>query len=382
MANALQGRVAVVAGAARGAGRGIARVLGEAGATVYCTGRSSGAAPPRDPKRPETIEGTAELVTAAGGRGVAVRVDHGAPGDVAELFARVARDEQRLDLLVNVLGGTPVLSFESFTSLDPAEGRAFFDGWLWPHVLTVRHAIPVMLNRPRADGPGLIVELAERPTLAYHGQLFWDLARVSIVRLTYALGEELADKHVAALAVAPGFMRTEAVLDTFGATEATWREIAATHPQAQNFGLAGSETPQFVGRAVAALAADRDVMAKSGGLYSSWDLSEAYGFADIDGARPNWGRYVAEHFPQQFPPPKTGRQWEVAAAAPPGRQPAKRAKAAGAGKAAKGTGKPGKSAKSTKASKRAKSAKPSASAKALPRPRPARGSRSRPRSGG
>ncbi|HEV3469765.1 MAG TPA: SDR family NAD(P)-dependent oxidoreductase [Pyrinomonadaceae bacterium] len=296
----LEGQVAVVAGATRGGGRGIARMLGEAGAAVYCAGRSSRARPNTSDHhyagRPETIEETAEMVDAAGGRGIPARVDFNVEAEVADLFKRVGREQKRLDVLVNILTGRPVADWKPFWKLDPRQGREMVEGWVWPHVTSCWHAVPLMLKRKR----GLIVEVVEQDKLGYHGQFFFDMFETALKRLAFSLAEELAPQGVSAVAITPGFMRTEAILEGFGATEANWREVAETNPRARNFGFAGSETPCFVGRAVAALAADPDLAAKSGGLYSSWQLSDEYGFTDIDGARPHAGRYFAEHFPHVF----------------------------------------------------------------------------------
>jgi NAD(P)-dependent dehydrogenase (short-subunit alcohol dehydrogenase family) len=308
----LKGQVAVVAGATRGAGRGIARMLGEAGATVYCTGRSSRTRPNTSDHhyagRPETIEETAELVDAAGGRGVPVRVDHTVEEEVAALFKRVRRETKGLDVLANVLTGAPVAEWKAFWKLDAAAGRAQFDGWVWPHVVTCRHAVPLMIERKS----GLIVEIIEQDAIGYHGQFYFDLFETTLKRLAYALAEELAPHGVTALAMTPGFMRTEAIMEQFGATDANWREVAETNKQAKGYGFAGSETPCFVGRAVAALAADPNLIRKSGGVYSSWGLSDECRFADVDGNRPHMGRYFAEHFPHLTKgKPRTGRQWVV-----------------------------------------------------------------------
>ncbi len=308
----LSGRVALVAGATRGAGRGIARMLGEAGATVYCAGRSSRSRPNTSGHhyagRPETIEETAEMVDAAGGRGVAVRTDHTKEAEVAALFKRVAREAGRLDVLVNVLTGRPVKTWGPLWKHSVEKGRAQFDGWVWPHVTTCRHALPLMVKRKS----GLVVEIVEQDSIGYHGDFFFDLLEIGLKRLAYALAEELAPHGVSALAITPGFMRTEAILEQFGATEENWLEVAETNPQARGYGFAGSETPCFVGRAVAALAADPNVIKKSGGVYSSYGLSDEYGFADIDGRRPHFGRYGAEHFPQFFKKQTaTGLLWEV-----------------------------------------------------------------------
>jgi NAD(P)-dependent dehydrogenase (short-subunit alcohol dehydrogenase family) len=296
----LHGQVAVVAGATRGAGRGVARMLGEAGAFVYCAGRSSRTRPNTSGHhyagRPETIEETAEMVEAAGGRAVPARVDFNVESEVADLFKRVGREQKRLDVLVNVLTGRPVSEWKPFWKLDHEAGRAAVEGWVWPHVSSCRHAVPLMLKGRR----GLIVEVVEQDRLGYHGQFYFDLFETTLKRLAFALAEELAPHGVSAVAVTPGFMRTEAILEGFGATEANWREVAETNPKARGFGFAGSETPCFVGRAVAALAADPNLPAKSGGLYSSWGLSEEYGFTDVDGSRPHAGRYFAEHFPHIF----------------------------------------------------------------------------------
>ena len=307
----LEGKIAVVAGATRGAGRGIARMLGEAGATVYCTGRSSRAQPNTSQHhyagRPETIEETAELVTAAGGSGIPVRVDHHVEKEVAALFRRVRRERKRLDVLVNVLTGRPVKVWGPFWKADVADGLDQLTGWLRPHALTVKHAAPLMI----AGKSGLIVEIVEQHTLGHHGQLWMDFFEIALKRLAYAVAEELAPHNVASVAITPGFMRTEAILDEFEVTESTWRN-AVNDPVPKGYGWAGSESPCFIGRAVAALAADPDVMKKSGGLYSSWGLSDEYGFSDVNGERPHLWRYWEKAFPHLTSGrPATGRIWEV-----------------------------------------------------------------------
>ena len=311
----LKGKVAVVGGATRGAGRGIARMLGEAGATVYCTGRSSRSQPNTSGHhhagRPETIEETAELVDKAGGMGIAVRVDHCNDAEVEGLFKRVIKEQKRLDVLVNILTGPPVKSWSRFDKLDLAAGRAAVDGWIWPHITTCFHATKLMTKKKS----GLIVEIVEQDTIGYHGQFFFDLWEIMLKRLAYALAEDLRPQGISAVAITPGFMRTEAIMEQFGATDENWREVAETNRAAKGYGFAGSETPCFVGRAVAALAADPDVASKSGGLYSSWALSDMYGFTDIDGNRPHMGRYMAEHFPQFVSEAtRTGRTWKIAEA--------------------------------------------------------------------
>ena len=308
----LEGRVAVVAGATRGSGRGSARMLGELGATVYCTGRNSRAAPADQGHyagRPETIEETAELVDAAGGVGIAVRVDHASEAEVAALFRRVKKEHGRVDVLVNVLGGEVVRGFGALSKIEYDAGRALFETWVWPHVLTARYAAPLM-----AKG-GLFVEMVEGHTLGgYRGHFYFDLVLTSLKRLAYAMAEELGPKGVTALALAPGFMRTEDVLDHFGATESNWREVAETNPSAKQFGFAGSETPCFVGRAVAAIAADPTRARWSGGVYGSWQIAEEYGFSDVDGARPNWDAYFRAGWPSiAGATPASGRIWEVVA---------------------------------------------------------------------
>ena len=285
---ALQGRIAVVAGATRGAGRGIACMLGAAAATVYCTGRSVRGQSATD-GRPETIEETAALVTAHGGLGIPVRVDHTVAAEVAALFARIA-DEQRgqLDILVNdVWGGDSLAEWGlPFWELDLAKGLLMQERAVHSHIITSRFGAPLMVAR----GQGLIVEVTDGDTPSYRGNLFYDLAKASAIRLAFGMAEELRPHHVAALAVTPGFLRSEAMLDLFGVTEANWQEGARVDPH-----FIASETPCFVGRAVTALAADPAVMVKSGGAYSSWGLADEYGFTDIDGRRPHWGHYFAEH---------------------------------------------------------------------------------------
>lgn len=292
----LEGKIALVAGATRGAGRGIARMLGEAGATVYCTGRSARGVPPRPAegegpfdiaRRPETIDETAELVTAAGGRGIAVRVDHSVEAEVQALFERVRAEQGRLDILVNdIWGGDVLTESKPFWELDVRRGLLMQERAVHTHIITARYGAPLLIEQRS----GLIVEITDGDTPDYRGNLFYDLAKSSVIRLAFAMAEELRPYNVAALALTPGFLRSEAMLEHFGVTEANWRDGAAKDPH-----FIASETPAFVGRAVAALAADPNIMRKSGGVYSSWGLSDEYGFTDIDGERPHWGRHFAAH---------------------------------------------------------------------------------------
>jgi len=305
----LAGKVGVVAGASRGAGRGIARMLGESGATVYCTARTSREAP-GPTGRPETVEGTAELVDAAGGVGIPARVDHADEAAVDALFRRVQREQKRLDVLVLVLAAAQVTDWRPFWKQSLPSGRAFVEAWLWPHVATAFHGARGMVKQ----GSGLIVEITDGDTIGYRGPLFYDLLRTSLVRLASGLAEELAGKGVTSLSITPGFMRTETVLDHFGATEENWQEVARTNAAAKRLLLSASETPCFVGRAIAALAADPDVSAKSGGLFSSWGLSEEYGFPDVDGRRPHWARDLGKHLGgHPYGASNTRFRWELAA---------------------------------------------------------------------
>jgi NAD(P)-dependent dehydrogenase (short-subunit alcohol dehydrogenase family) len=283
----LAGRVAVVAGATRGAGRGIARMLGEAGATVYCTGRSSRSQPNTSSHphagRPETIEETAEMVDAAGGRGIAVRVDHAVEAEVEALFSRVAEDHGRLDVLADVATGTPVGSWAPLWSQSVAEGRAMAEAWIWPHIATCRHALPLMVKRRS----GLVVEVVEQHSIGYHGTFFFDLFETVLKRIAFAVAEEGASKGIAAVAVTPGFLRSEAMLDRFGVTEANWRDAIAKSAEARRYGFENSETPCFIGRGIARLAADARVARLSGGVYTSVGLAREYGFTDLDGRVPD-----------------------------------------------------------------------------------------------
>lgn len=307
----LKDRVAIVAGATRGAGRGVACMLGEAGATVYCTGRSVRGAPPTTgvhKNRPETIEETAEMVTARGGVGIHVRVDHNEEAQVAALIKRVRAEQGRLDILVNVLGGDTVTEWKPFWKLSLDKGLRWLREEVGSHIITSHHAAALMVE----NRSGLIVSLTDGDTIGYRQSLFYDLVKVSTIRLAYAMAEELHGHGVAAIALTPGFMRTEWMLDHFGATEDNWREVAEKNEEARRFGFVASETPCFVGRAVAALAADPNVLEKSGGVYASWTLSEEYEFTDIDGNRPHMGRYFEENFKTMLEtPPNTGFRWQI-----------------------------------------------------------------------
>lgn len=286
----LAGKVALVAGATRGAGRGIAVALGEAGATVYCSGRSVRGAPASGPARPETIEETAELVTAAGGEGVWARTDHTVPDEVRGLVQCIREERGRLDVLVNdVWGGDELTEFgKTFWSVTLEHGRDMIERAVWSHVVTAHHAAPLMIE----TGPGLIVEITDGDTWTYRGNVFYDMVKTTVARLAWVWAYELRKHRIASVAVTPGFLRSEAMLDRFGVTEETWRDAVAKEPDYEH-----SETPRFVGRAVAALAADPKVFeTKNGRLFSSWQLSREYGFTDVDGRRPDWGaHFVAKY---------------------------------------------------------------------------------------
>ena len=258
-------------------------MLGAAGATVYCTGRSVKGRP-ATPGRPETIEQTADMVTAEGGRGIAVRTDHTVEAEVERLFARVRSDQGRLDILVNdIWGGDEMIEWGSpFWELDTSKGLKMLEGAVHSHIITSRLGVPLMVER----NAGLIVEVTDGETMGYRGNLFYDLAKNATIRLGYAMASDLHAHRITALTVTPGFLRSEAMLDGFGVTEENWREGIEQDPF-----FAESETPCYMGRGVAALAADPNVASKTGGLYASWSLAKEYGFADLDGRQPDWGSF-------------------------------------------------------------------------------------------
>jgi NAD(P)-dependent dehydrogenase (short-subunit alcohol dehydrogenase family) len=299
----LTGKVALVAGSTRGAGRGTAVALGEAGATVYCTGRTT-----RERRseydRPETIEETAELVTAAGGRGIAVAVDHLEAGDVQALVRRIDAEGGRLDVLVNDIWGGELL-FEWDTPVwehDLTKGLRILRLAIDTHLITSHFALPLLIRQPG----GLVVEMtdgtAEYNAEHYRISVFYDLAKTATIRLAFAQGKELAPHGCAAVALTPGWMRSEMMLEHFGVTEANWRDGAATDPHF----AAISESPRFVGRAVAALAADPDLGRRNGGSFSSGGLAREYGFTDLDGSQPDCWRYIVEVQDARRPADPTG----------------------------------------------------------------------------
>lgn len=287
---ALQGRVALVAGATRAAGRGIAVELGAAGATVYCTGRTT-RAQRSELDRPETIGETAELVSAAGGTGIAGQVDHLVPAQVEALVARIERDHGRLDVLVNDVWGADMLIEWNVPvwehSLD--KGLRMLRLALDTHLITSHFALPLLIRRPG----GLVVEMTDG-TAAYNRDhyrlsVFYDLVKSAVIRMAWALAEELRPHGATAVALTPGWLRSEAMLDIYKVTEANWRDATRVQPH-----FVISESPRYVGRAVAHLAADPDVARWSGQSLSSGQLAQVYGFTDLDGSRPDAWRYLVE----------------------------------------------------------------------------------------
>src|SRR3954451_12675444 len=282
-ARPLRGRIALVAGATRGAGRGIARALGEAGATVYCTGRSV-KGKPSPYKRPETIDETAAMITASGGKAIAVRVDHTNEAQVKALFRRIVRAHKRVDVVVDsVAGEDPLMGTYGFLwqgHLETAD--AIFRQGLTSRIITAKHAALAMMPAKR----GLIVEVTENDMIGGGGNPMAQAVKMSQKVLPLLWAAELAPHGVAVMAITPGFLRSESVLQHFGVTEDNWRDAGK-----KDSNFLESESPLFVGPAVAALAAEPKVRERTGMLYGSWELARDYGVVDYDGRRPDWGRH-------------------------------------------------------------------------------------------
>lgn len=286
----LQGKVALVAGGTRGAGRGIAVELGAAGATVYVTGRST-RAQQSEYARPETIEETAEMATASGGRGIAVQVDHLVADDVRGLVERIRTEQGRLDILVNdIWGGEKLFEWDKpVWDHNLENGLRMLRLSIDTHLITAHHALPLMIEQPG----GLLVEVtdgtAEYNADHYRLSPFYDLAKVAVNRMAWAHAKDLAKHGATSVSLTPGWLRSEMMLEAFGVREENWRDATATVPH-----FVISETPRFVGRAVAALAADSNRSRWNGQSLSSGGLAQVYGFTDLDGSRPDAWRYVPE----------------------------------------------------------------------------------------
>ncbi|HEX6015062.1 MAG TPA: SDR family oxidoreductase [Geminicoccaceae bacterium] len=286
----LAGKVALVAGGTRGVGRGIATELGAAGATVYVTGRTT-RGQRSEYNRPETIEETAELVTTSGGRGIAVEVDHLVPGKVRDLVARIRAEQGRLDIVINDIWGGEYLKEwnKPVWEHDLQNGLRMLRLSIDTHLITAHHALPLMLERPG----GLLVEVtdgtADYNAEHYRINPFYDLAKVAVNRMAWAHARDLHPRGATAVAITPGWLRSEIMLEEFGVKEENWRDATARIPH-----FVISETPRFVGRAVVALASDPDRARWNGQSLSSGQLASIYGFTDLDGSRPDAWRYVVE----------------------------------------------------------------------------------------
>lgn len=282
-------RIALVAGATRGAGRGIACAMGEAGMTVYCSGRST-REHTATPGRHENIDETAEMVTALGGRGIAVQTDHRDPAQVRALIERIRREQGRLDVLVNDIWGQDAwldwwFRITKFWEIPLDKGLGVIETGVTTHIITAHEAIPLMLE---TKGGGLIVEITDGDAFYYRGQFYYDYVKTMAIRMAMAWAHELRRHHIASVAITPGFLRSESVLDTFRVKEENWRDAIARYPE-----FAESETPRFVGRVIARLAVDRHRMKKSGRVFNSYELASEYGVRDVDGRQPDVWALIA-----------------------------------------------------------------------------------------
>jgi NAD(P)-dependent dehydrogenase (short-subunit alcohol dehydrogenase family) len=288
--SSLAGKVALVAGATRGGGRGIAAELGAAGATVYVTGRTT-RAQQSEYKRPETIEDTAELVTSLGGKGIAVRTDHLVSSEVEALVARIRSEQGRLDILVNdVWGGENLFEWNKPVWEHNLEnGLRLLRLAIDTHLITAHHALPLLIQNPG----GLMVEVtdgtAEYNATHYRLSVFYDLAKNAAIRMAWDHAKDLEKHGAMAVAITPGWMRSEMMLGHYNVTESNWRDAIKAQPH-----FAISETPRFTGRAIAALAADPGKARWNGQSVSSGQLAQVYGFTDLDGSRPDCWRYLVE----------------------------------------------------------------------------------------
>ena len=301
MEPSLAGKVALVTGATRGAGRGIAVQLGAAGATVYCTGRTT-RSEPSEMKRPETIEETAALVETAGGRAIAVPVDHLVPDAVRRLVERIDAEQGALHVLVNNIWGATTMEWDKTVWESSLElGLHTLRLAVETHAITSHFALPLLIRQPG----GLVVEVtdgtAEYNAEHYRVSFFYDLAKAANLRTAFALAHEVAPYGATAVAVTPGWLRSEAMLEAYGVTEERWRDATRIQPH-----FAISESPSYVGRAIAALAADPDVARWNGQSLSSGQLAQVYGFTDLDGSRPDAWRYVREVQDAGLPADTTG----------------------------------------------------------------------------
>ena len=294
MSKTLEGQVAVVVGATRGAGRGIAIELADAGAMVYCTGRSV----PGNlayKSRPETIKETAELIEARGGTARWSRVDYQVEEEVKAFFDRLREEQGRLDILVNDIGGDMGLVEWGNPFWKQTLGRGFklLDRGVYTHIRASRYGVPLMLE----NDCGLVVEVTDgdmETNAGYRSVLFYDLAKFLPMRIAMGMAHELRETGITALAITPGFLRSEGVLEHFGVTEANWRDGIE---QDKSFGA--SETCYYIGRAIVALATDPNVKQKAGQALATWGLAKEYGFTDVDGSQPDWGSYWRENFKRE-----------------------------------------------------------------------------------
>ena len=278
-----------MAGATRGAGRGIAVQLGAAGATVYATGRTT-RSQRSEMNRPETIEETAELVDEAGGHGIPVQVDHLVPAQVRALVERIEREQGALHILVNDIWGATTMEWnKSVWESSLSTGLRTLQLGVDTHAITSHFALPLLIQKPG----GLVVEVTdgtdEYNATNYRVSFFYDLAKAAVNRMAWALAHELKPHRATALSLTPGWLRSEAMLDAYQVTESNWRDATTRQPH-----FAISESPAFVGRAVAALARDPNVSRWNGMSVSSGQLAKIYGFTDMDGSQPDAWRYMVE----------------------------------------------------------------------------------------